>query len=42
MEEESNLAAELFAVGHLPDGAGCQHEVVIMDPDQWNLIRISR
>ena len=40
MKEEADLAGNVFLVGHLSDGVGGDHEVIIVDPNERNLVRM--
>ena len=40
VEEEPDLAGQPLVVSHLPDGVGGQHQMVVMDPDQWHLLGV--
>ena len=37
MEEEAHLDADLLLHTGVPDGVGCQHQMVVMQPDNWDL-----
>ena len=40
VEEETNLAGDVRLFSRLADGGGGQHEVVIMDPNDGNIVRV--
>ena len=40
VQEEADLAGDLLLLGHGPDGVGRQHEVVVVDPDDGDVVRI--
>ena len=40
MKEESNLALNIRLLSQESDGGGSQHQMIIMNPDYWNIIRI--
>ena len=40
VKKESYLARNIFLLCHLPDRGGCQHQVVVVDPDQGHIVRV--
>ena len=40
VEEESNLARNVLLLRYRSDGCSCQHEMVVMDPHNRNVIRV--
>ena len=40
VQEEADLAGDFLLLRQRPDGGGGQHEVVVVDPDDGNVVRI--
>ena len=40
VKEEADLAGDLILLRHRPDGGGGEHEMIVVDPDDGDVIRI--